>query len=1524
MVNGTRRHQSLNFLISGMVVLWTCCCPVVVVAQVPGIFGNRERYEESAEKRHARRLPNRPLTLTSFKKGQLAIEDGDVSDGLQTLQLLLDESHDFFLKDSETIHGSLANEIEQVLIEHHDEYERLFGRSAQQLLKAAMQQDDFSQLADVSRRFAMTSAGYEATQHLANALRDRGDYAASARLWERLATHPSEKNRQARITAAAELYAAAQQSKHAIKMAQQQLNDAEAQTLEQHLTDFARTSAGASQLLSVPPTVKEWRMPFGSAGQFASSEFAPLSGELSWSVDDLDIFDFTSYAPTDRDEAMLKQARDFSGIVSQRVRSEKQRAAFPVGVPLVIGDTVLYRGDGTLKAVDLTSGELRWVADSFVESTFEELNKSNSTAEPSAQVEQDEMRELFSSLRDWRDMTMGSISTDGEHVFVITDCQLPGSINSSMLVQTTSSHPLFPQRRNRLHAYSIADEGRTMWIKGYATGDYTDLDSSVNRDIYFLGPPVMVNGSLYVLGEERSQTELFELDPATGEVIWSIGLLNPDMDILLSNDRRLAGLSPTYGGGLLYCPSGDGVVTAIDPIQRRVVWTASYDQIEAEPRRAGVLVVRRTRNESLKERIREFLDDKRWFDSRILFAGESIIMTPPDDSALICFHSSTGKVLWRHDQASEQSLYAATLIQDETHSQNVGVVVVGRKDISALRLDNGTPLWSQSVPIPIPAGRGVRMGDQFLQPLVTGEIAVVDLKHGRLSSRIPLPSEAGIGNLVSAQGRLLMQTATGVVSLQSMSEVEPLLANGKISQDEMAGIIAIQKGELTTGIESLRQAIEKSKSERARHVLAWNLVEGLRTDFESHRSMTEEIDRILSTPEQRLRFLMYQAQGLHQSGDAASALKHYFSLFDIADKQSEPLDMNSQWSVSLNRWVLGEVSDLLSQEQGSPAVQKPFHEWLDRATEESSILQACRIPTLANAQAEAPFERVEKIPVTSSNALMMEQVLVRYLQSKSQKLRLRALMKNVELSLAVKNNATALQSLEVLQHVAANAPEPTMKSVNEFVSTIRLDEKHASQLLAVPKWPQHVEVAETSDPMVNRSRYLIGHLGPVSPVLQGWSFQLDNLGTNIEIINADGKRVSRFPTGVAGSIRSPMGQYLGRYVSTRGHLALVVLSDKFFVVDCLSGGTPSVLHSHSLSEEEQSSNRFRTYSTYRQVPRPGFRTLIARTMSGNLAGNVGPLTSSTLCYTSGNTLIAIDPVSGKELWRQLGIPDGAEILGDDETVLLKAPNVPSLNRYSAIDGRSLGKPVPMPQGLRGLMNSKIRRGGDWGRLIPTFEMGPQTIWKMHDPVANKIAWQRPLPPQSVWAPVDGKDIAFVTPDHQLTVHNGMTGDVLFEVDLPIQFIPKRVSVLSFDNQWIVIAEKETDEPPELFASQNTSAHLSSPLDGVVIAIEKSGNTVQWNQPIQGLGFPFDQPTHWPILCLVNDIGRSIQARVLHRATGETILHEQWINGGSGTNWEGITQPMTIRLRFDRQTINLNCTDPLPPKSEQPVAEPKTP
>jgi outer membrane protein assembly factor BamB/tetratricopeptide (TPR) repeat protein len=1574
-----------------IVMMLLCLVPVAAQAQLPGRFPADDRFEQPAEEHHLRRMPRDPLSRTSYYKGLEAIENEDVSLGLETLQSLLDETVDFFMVEQRLLDGlaeveerapsslslSLLDRVEQVLRGHREEYERLYGPTARQQLEEARQDQDIFALEEVVRRFGMTDAGAEALRELARYESDRGHPDVAARHLRKLSHHPAAKDRSRIGRQAVLLFIAAGMPAQA-----QAMIDREGATEDlKNLFAEALLTEEGQPALPPPPSdapLRDWRIPFGGTDHAGQAAYAPAIFDDAWKAP-LFHAEFDFFLPIDRDEQQLveqlaEEAEELAATIDRRVRSDSDRVAFPAGRPLVVGDQVVVMGHGSLKSYDLRTGRLRWNGVE-IDPTFAYLNKQSYSPSTGDDAVREEMRQLFFTVRGWRDLTSASLSTDGRRVYAISNCQLVGTTAPQALIQNSVQHPLLAQRSNLLTAYDLNADGKKLWSIGTPDVGSRMLmpfdGDDVRSEIFFYGAPLPVDDRLYVIGEERGQIQLFEIDPQTGSILWSLGLLNPDEDLVLDENRRLSGLMPSYGGGILICPTGEGVLTAVDPLRRKVVWSHQYGApMPIQLRRNQILRRRglRAQSETVRESMHELLQDRRWFDSRVIVAGGHVVFTPPDEHQLVCLNLEDGTPAWSKEVSRLQMLSAATVYGEH-------LVLVGPSDISAIRLEDGQPAWSEAIPIPKPSGRGVRMGRQFFQPLTTGEIAVVDLEQGRLLCRSPLTSGGTSGNLVAAGGWLVSQTATEVVAFRSLSEIKSQIARqlAKDEQDPLAlslqGEVALQQGRLPEGLASLRQSVRRQPDPRSKRVLSWALLDSLRHDFDAFESESKEIESLLQDDEQELQFLRTYAHGLHQSGRYQEALLRYLKILEVLPEDQPLRDQDSRWGTTDGQWVVAQIQELF--EAADAPMRAELHraigEWMDDLADESLLLRFLKVSpdawmqvtaaTPANADAEQTaassslqrqiLDRLKRIEITRGNAHDQELILLTLLDSDEEQVRREALARLAHLSLEMKQGASADRLLAELELQAAPAGTPEDEAAKTLADALRNEERYSETLSGVTHWPPHVQQSDRAVSFSRTPRFQIPTLGPVSPQLEGWNFFLDQMGTNISIFDADGQHHGKVPTELAGA-RYPMGNYLGRHVVTHGHRAVVVLTDRFILLDFLSDPDQGrvVLNRKLVAEESDSYSRGFVIPGPR--PRPGMRTFVVKTDSSTYAGNVGPLTATHLCYGIGENLIALDPATGKELWKRRDLVQGSEIFGDERFVLVKPPEEDLIHVYRAADGKELFS-REMPAGT--LPSCLARRIADWGRLLPVVERSVDLFtWKMYDPVTDEIAWTWSGPEGTVWAPVSGQDVAFLSPAteppkdgqpplRKLAVRHGLTGRELLQTSVPIETSAKGFTMQRFADQWVLTTNPLPAGQAGMFGSHIQNL-VYEPADGSVVAVERRTGQVQWRQPVSDQMVITQYPSRWPVLVFGNAEGRTMNALVLNRTTGEEVFQDATLNDGTGIGWQGQTQPTRIQLRFARQSVELECLAPLngrdgdaddsrqsppaPPQSEPSQPEPPPP
>ena len=101
---------------------------------------------------------------------------------------------------------------------------------------------------------------------------------------------------------------------------------------------------------------------------------------------------------------------------------------------------------------------------------------------------------------------------------------------------------------------------------------------------FFLGAPLAIDNTLYVMAEIRSALYLVALDPATGQVQWQQQLLGLEQSIGRSTRPADERVSHHLTPAASVCPTGAGTIVAIDVVKREFAWVYGYPAKSNRPR----------------------------------------------------------------------------------------------------------------------------------------------------------------------------------------------------------------------------------------------------------------------------------------------------------------------------------------------------------------------------------------------------------------------------------------------------------------------------------------------------------------------------------------------------------------------------------------------------------------------------------------------------------------------------------------------------------------------------------------------------------------------------------------------------------------------------------------------------------------------------------------------------------------------------------------------------------------------------
>ena len=1456
------------------------------------------------------RLPLPPDDVRSLvATGEAALEQADYSEALQRLQQVLDSDEDFF--DPSAPHGSLKGRIDDLLGELPPDgravYERLFGPTARTLLDEAVAERDRGALSEVVRRYFWTEAGRDAALTLSDHLTDEGDVQGAGDLFDRLAQHPDVgPSLQSRLLLRSAFCWWVAGTEGTTKIRLMEREELLAGGVDRLPGDVAPSASEDAldwlSLSGVRPDggqepVHQNVMVFrGNSRRNGASDPAVPVGDILWRYPVVDEYDVW-YAERAREvvnrvKALEQQYGDPDGPL---------RMLLPAGVPLIVGDLALFRGYGTLKAVSIETGELAWPS-VHVDETFKYLVDNEWNPDEDWHTRN---LDLFLAQRIWRDVTSASLSCNDNQVFTIADGGMTSPLSQMAVnMPDLSRHQLAPHPFNRMLAYDL----RTGLLRWEAGGPPGPFDKPLTG-VYFLGAPLPVQDKLYCIVEDRGQVRLVVINATrTSEkervdVEWSQALYNPDVNLsteIVTGGRRLSGLTPAISGNVIICPTGESTVVAVDRLRRTLLWAHVYGessvtspQQQAMQRRM-LMIARQNRSPASQEEqlIEELLTPGRWADSAPMISGDLVVLTPSDSDAVHCLRLSTGEEVWRRPRGD--SWYAAAI-----HAGRL--VLVGRRQVEAVRLRDGRPAWDSAIPIPPPSGRGFRYANHYVLPLSTGEIATIDLNSGRIVARSKSDDGEVPGNLVAASGRILEQTPTGLKSRAPLAVIRQMLEQQLASSDERAealarrGELLLHLGEEQRALDDLRLSNELEPSGLVRALIAETLIEGLRTDFPKYREAAGEIAKLAADQSQRSQFHRMYAEGLHRAGEVEAAYEQYLQYAQDFGQTDEMERIDASRLVRSDRWIRGRLEQLAEQadDQQSRRLNAQIAATIESALErdDSAMLQRLLEVLPAGEIQQRLRLRSLQQPNGERPWLELEQELLKLKSAQDPALQAYAVARLAQSALEAGERGPWLDRLTSdLAGPLADQASLDDRTGRQLLDSWRGNEDYVRLIDDPGAWPTgHIEVSRERS-TASKAMFVVPRLGRASEMLEGWLFFVDQGGTNLIAFDQDGRQRWSHPTSIGRtSIRMSRGVGNVRYVSTAGRLVLMVTHGELTVFDALSGDdSPTVLFNESLLPESGTAitrNIVRFGNNRRLLPRLLRNQVFISPYDGQTAaGNVGPLTIDSLVFQVGRSLRAIDPYTGKALWTQQAIaPEaGSEILADDEFVVVWPPNSPDVTIYRAADGERVG--------ARALPEAVIRPqpNGTWGRYLLTHKTiadddGRESQIGLYDPARDEMVWQRSFVDAIDPAIVDGRDLCVLQRNGSLTLLDGMSGVDLATVDFPGETIPASLHVESdADGYYVSTFSAPENAPPDKRLIPLQQPPLPT-VNGVVLAVNRKEGHIAWWRPVEYQQWQVDTPTGWPVLVFAAETfdpnpdadsgprGHRTTVLVLNKQTGEPLF-----------------------------------------------------
>jgi len=1470
-----RRPASFLRGMTGLIVgMWLVVQVSAALGQVivaPGAI--RPRTGESPPPRQGLFMPNRALTQHMLACRAL-LENKEYVTGLRRLQQLidaLDAAEDAFYNPDPklpsrfvSLKSATADLIAALPREGLDSYELQQGAVAKGLLDTALASSDISQIESVARRFFHTRAGHAAVEELANRSLDRGDVLAAALQFQRL----QRKGRRAyRNEPALSLKAAICWSRAGmLPQAIQTLEELKAAsngaplTLAGRAYPFYEKPADARQwlvkVLGENTQLRRWvddswAMFRGTPARTGTSAPAAVGWDDHWSFDSIPMVVFAELEP-----AKARQIEDLqSRLDSLRTGAFADLLTIPACHPLVTDDLVVLRSLGSLKAVRPSTGELVWEAvtpDRSLDKLLEEPGENGS----SSAARNPHALNLFLAQRAWRDMTAGTLSSDGRHAFLVDDLGYQGGYRTLRGRQL----PSLPNTYNTLKAFDLAS-GKFLW----QIGGPRDEQQRTFGGHFFLGPPLVLGNRLYCLAETNGEIRLLVLiqkqtdaSPRrwTVSLDWSQSLVVPPVTIDRHPFRRLSGISPSYADGVMICPTTSGAIVGLDLAQRQLLWGYHYEPINKAVSTAMRMPIMRAPTSKITQSVVTDEDEGRWVDAVPTIVDGRVLVTPRDSTELHCIDLKRGRLLWRKPRA--QGLYVAAVHQG-------AVVIVGQSHVRAMSLQDGSAAWKSATSTGVPSGRGYQSGGFYYLPLQSGQIVGIDLKNGRELVRSDSRSDHIPGNLVALRGMLFSQTVDRLVAYRPLPAVETEIAARLANQPDDPlvlvdrGELRLQQGDEHGGLQDLRSAWRRLQAahaatqgdepreqaflksgqlqslERSRGLLMSAWMGGLRADFASYLQYSKDLESLLTESEDQFQFHRVMASGLHAAGQSRGAFQQYLQLAASAPGEQTLIPFAAQQSVRIDRWIRPRVAQIYHDAEPELRlwIQRQLRERFEKSLESDDVAD---LELFAGSFSDFPL------------ADQVRQEMIKRLDAEKDRMRLlfqlRRLAESDQLDVAA--SATVQIGDVLLDGRSFAAIEGTARQLETRWAEVRCSgrtgREHAERLRSDPRflkladaqvtWPDdgiQTEIGSQSTSI--RAEYPVAVKGPRG-ALPGWTFRLGSRRQHMIAFDGAGREQWQVPLTVSTSRFGVLGA--GCVVHISDSLLVVNLGSHFVVLDTLTAKqTPRFLWKQALFEGGATD---RSRPVMRQVIVRGARQMVFSDPRGRPVGQIGPVNDQFVCYQSETDLYVADSLTGRSLWTRSGIERGSTLFGDKQTVGV----IPRAGRYAtlfrALDGELLGT-VELPQGEQRLAFS--------GTRLLCWKATEKPMARLINLATNEVEWTRTFDTGAKHHVVDDEELAVCEPRGQLHVLRIRDGLALMSstIDPEQQLIG--FAVRRLPGRYIVLMNRTQANAGNLLIMSTITGGTS--VNGPVYALASGTGKRIWRHDVAQQAVDLNQPRRLPIL-----------------------------------------------------------------------------
>lgn len=1390
-----------------------------------------------------------------WELARIEVARRDWAAAVVAIQELLDGPNTFVNDRSRS--PSLKAEAERLLRSGpavlRDSYERAYGAEANRLWQEARDNGHVEKLRTVVARFGMTRAGWFALRDLAARHLDRGEWALAAAASTRLAEHPhsavvADGSWIARwILAAARSEESRGLSTELWTRYQTRLEatPAPAGSNEKDLREWLRNHVPSIAAATSATPEQRWRsaISLAPAEQTVWQHNVKLEPQAAQWLEEI-VAEWTAY-----DVAML-----------------------PCAQPLVVGDIVVARftHPAKLVAVDARQAKLLWEQSlpNALGSTFTDLQRHPGIR--TSLVEELQRRWFGDSVR-------GRLTTDGRRVFLVRD-----------LDELDLKPGAGARLRNHLEAFDLAT-GERLWRVGSSVNEPpTGLEG-----LYFLGPPLVSDGWLYVVAQRELQVSLWVLRASDGQCAWTLPLAETDRQQFKESGWRHIGCPVTWAAGRLICPTGAGCFVAVDPVSRLAEWTLRFERDDITSV-TGFVAADRERPfparwwESWREvECRALSVESRGSDQSL---SQVLLIASPESRSLRALDPLTGTLLWRAG-FSQPLLVAA----------HAHVAMAFERDrVTGLDPRSGAVLWTCDAHDP--AGPGDWIGEHYLFPCRDGSWRMINSRTGAARSLWTPRSEvadradaAGAGSapaggrLVRVAGRWLTQSPNRLLLHESLEHHREQLQEQRTAEpDNVAATIGFARSAQQLGDwPDSEKLLREPGMQDARISVAWreHLLNRLADEPRTHRSLSDELLRLSPEVSQELFARQSLVEAARRDGDAIAAMRHVLRWLELhagaADQReltviehspepTRPLQAVVRRTVRADRWAQGIVADLL--ERADDTHRAELNRLLaERRQQAWESTDPFALQALAEQLAALPLGRELRLQLsgrTSSGVgYLPTSLTLRDIAYGSDRVAAAEAWYRLALLHEFRSEPReAADCYRALRDHFADVKCPDGRGTSDWLAEVMPDSLvgRAFSQAAADAWP--TEVAKiTSEAEAHDDVY--HYLVPVETSDPHWrrmTVSVERQGRKVRFHGSDLRGFWDLPLPASKSpFRHAVEMHRGWAF---GPLLVLQVGDDLFGIQPLDErGETNARWLWNISV-----GPFEEIGAHQFLPgRIGVRAddFLFLDLYEQPVLEVVLASPGLICYRTRNRLIAIDPATGKQLWIRHGLPPLTAVTGDSQHVIVQLIADRELEIRRGFDGQLLARRPDDVDRQRIVFESGRRRL----LLEPIAPNDAATGSRLRcdDLVTGEVSWQLPLPADSTVLRVDEWRVGVIEQSGVLRFLSLADGQELarHEVSLPASLTAAHV--IGDDARLFVALSGPITDRNWLNTQQDRGGYRKPLINGWLLTFDRRSLKLLWSQEAKNLPLALEQPQDAPFLLLSY---KQPEAGVTQSQTPDAVLH----------------------------------------------------